>query len=88
MAVDPVLCGKGTVQDYFWFKSQRIEQPVYDEKDFEHIDLWLITHNHEDHLDNIGLSKMLNPAEIVYNNNGYKMLQRNGKTAYIFRSSI
>ena len=80
MAVDPVFCEKGTVQDYFWFKSQRIEPPVYDEKDFEHIDLWLITHNHEDHLDRIGLSKILNSAEIVCNGNASKILLKNGKT--------
>jgi L-ascorbate metabolism protein UlaG (beta-lactamase superfamily) len=39
IACDPVLCDKGTIQDFFWFKSQRIEQPVYSENDFENIDL-------------------------------------------------
>jgi L-ascorbate metabolism protein UlaG (beta-lactamase superfamily) len=39
IACDPVLCEKGTIQDFFWFKSQRIEQPVYSENDFENIDL-------------------------------------------------
>lgn len=78
IAVDPVLCKKGTVQDYFWFKSQRIEQPIYSEKDFEDIDLWLITHNHEDHLDRIGLSKISNSSEIVSNKNSSKILQENG----------
>lgn len=80
IAVDPVLCEKGTVQDYFWFKSKRMEQPVYDEKDFVTIDLWLITHDHEDHLDNIGLSKISNSAEIVSNGNASKILLKNGKT--------
>ena len=80
MAVDPVLCEKGTVQDYFWFKSKRIEQPVYEEKDFDNIDLWLITHNHEDHLDSIGLSKISDSAVIVCNGNASKILVKNGKT--------
>ncbi len=79
IACDPVLCEKGTVQDFFWFKSQRIEQPVYSEDDFKNIDLWLITHNHEDHLDCIGLSKILDTAEIVCNKNSYKKLKKGGK---------
>ncbi len=79
IACDPVLCEKGTVQDFFWFKSKRIEQPIYSENDFEAIDLWLITHNHEDHLDEIGLSKISDTAEIVCNKNSYKILKNNKK---------
>jgi len=79
IAIDPVLCEKGTVQDYFWFKSERIEQPVYTEKDFENIDLWLITHNHEDHLDSIGLSQISNSSKIISNKNSSKILHENRK---------
>jgi len=79
IAVDPVLCEKETVQDFFWFKSKRIEQPIYTEKDFENIDLWLITHNHEDHLDSIGLSKISNSSKIICNKNSFKILQNNKK---------
>ena len=25
IACDPVLCEKGTIQDYFWFKSKRLD---------------------------------------------------------------
>ncbi|VAW17570.1 hypothetical protein MNBD_BACTEROID01-708 [hydrothermal vent metagenome] len=78
IAVDPVLCNKGTVQDYFWFKSERIEHPVYNEKDFTNIGLWLITHNHEDHLDSIGLSKISNKTSVVSNKNASKKLQKKG----------
>lgn len=80
VAMDPVLCKKGTVQDYFWFKSKRIEEPVYTENDFDNIDLWLITHNHDDHIDDIGLSKISNQSKIICNNNSRKKLYRNGKT--------
>lgn len=79
IAVDPVLCEKGIVQDYFWFKSKRIEQPIYTEMDFENIDLWLITHNHEDHIDSIGLSVISNLSKIISNKNSSKILQENGK---------
>lgn len=78
LAVDPVLCEKGTVQDYFWFKSKRIESPIYDSKDFDRVDLWLITHNHEDHLDPPGLSKISNSSRVVCNGNTFKKLQEKG----------
>jgi N-acyl-phosphatidylethanolamine-hydrolysing phospholipase D len=78
IAIDPVLCGKGKIQDYFWFKSERIEQPIYTETDFDNIDLWLITHNHEDHLDSIGLSKISDSAKIICNKNSSRLLKGNG----------
>ncbi len=78
IAVDPVLCPKGTIQDYTWFKSKRIENPVYNESDFDDIDLWLITHNHDDHLDDIGLSKILNSSYVISNQNSTKKLKKKG----------
>lgn len=81
IACDPVLCPKGTIQDYFWFKSKRLEEPFYDEKTFSDIDLWLVTHNHEDHLDDIGLSKINNTSEVVTNGNASKKLKNIGITA-------
>jgi N-acyl-phosphatidylethanolamine-hydrolysing phospholipase D len=79
IAVDPVLCEKGTEQDFFWFKSKRVEEPFYTESDFNKIDLWLITHNHEDHLDSIGLSKISNTSKIISNNNSYNVLQESDR---------
>ena len=80
IAVDPVLCKKGTVQDYFWFKSKRIENPSFEAKDFKNIDLWLITHNHEDHLDNDGLKVIQKDALVITNRNSYKKLSKNGNS--------
>lgn len=79
IAIDPVLCERGIVQDYFWFKSERIEKPIYSETDFDNIDLWLITHNHEDHLDSIGLSKISDSVKIFCNKNSSRLLKENGK---------
>jgi len=79
IAMDPVLCPKGTVQDYFWFKSERIEPPVFTDQDFEQIDLWLITHDHEDHLDQMGLSKMDDSSKCICNQNAYHKLRKNRK---------
>ena len=80
IAVDPVLCKKGTIQDYFWFKSKRLEEPHYNNDDFEDIDLWLITHNHEDHLDKEGLMAINNKALVITNPNSFQKLKRKGIT--------
>jgi L-ascorbate metabolism protein UlaG (beta-lactamase superfamily) len=77
IAIDPVLCKKGSVQDYFWFKSARIEEPIYNDNTFKNIDLWLITHNHEDHLDSIGLSKIEKTSKVVSNKNASAKLKNN-----------
>jgi len=53
---DPVLCKKDTIQDYRYFKSMRINDPVFDEETFQNIDLLLITHFHLDHFDDIAKS--------------------------------
>ncbi len=78
IACDPVLCPKDTIQDYFWFKSKRVEEPHYDEKTFSDIDLWLITHNHEDHIDHLGLSKIDQNSKVVSNRNASKELKKKG----------
>jgi N-acyl-phosphatidylethanolamine-hydrolysing phospholipase D len=80
IACDPVLCERGKIQDYFWFKSKRLEEPIYDEKTFSNIDLWLITHNHEDHLDSIGLSKIESDCKVISNGNASKKLTDKGIT--------
>ena len=76
IAVDPVLCEKGSVQDYVLFKSERLEQPMFFEGDFENIDLWLITHEHEDHLDKAGISKISVDSTTVCNNKAYQLLKK------------
>ncbi len=79
IAVDPALCPKGTVQDYFWFKSKRLEGPIYAEGDFEQVDLWLITHEHEDHLDLFGLSKISDGAKVIANRGSLAVLRAHSK---------
>jgi len=82
IAIDPVLCPKGTVQDYFWFTSKRTEEPVYTKNDFNEIDLWLLTHNHEDHLDDLGLEMIDANAYVVSNKNTLKKLSKKGLTQH------
>ncbi len=78
IACDPVLCNKGSIQDYFWFTSERLEDPVYDETTFRDIDLWMITHAHEDHLDAPGISVIHPDTPVVCNQNASNILKGKG----------
>ncbi|MCK4365587.1 MAG: MBL fold metallo-hydrolase [Thermoplasmatales archaeon] len=53
----------------------RVEDPVYTDEDFQNIDLWLITHKHEDHLDEIGLTKIDSEALVITHEIAVEMLQ-------------
>jgi len=76
IACDPVLCPKDTVQIYGpGLKSKRLTEPVFDEDDFKNIDIWLISHEHEDHLDKHGLLKIDPEAIIVANKKAKRILQ-------------
>ncbi|HVN70663.1 MAG TPA: MBL fold metallo-hydrolase, partial [Desulfomonilia bacterium] len=75
IACDPVLCPKDTVQNYaLGMKGKRRTEPAYVDKDFQNVDLWLITHNHEDHLDQRGLMVIDPKATIITHKNASKML--------------
>lgn len=76
IACDPVLCPAGTVQDYGFFSSKRLNDPVFADDDFENIDIWLITHGHEDHLDEPGLARIGNGARVITHKNTLKILQK------------
>ena len=78
IACDPVLCKKGTIQNYTWFKSKRIEDPVYKEVDFDEIDLWFLTHAHEDHLDKFGAEKVKKESHIISEKKAAKKLLKTG----------
>ena len=76
IACDPVLCPKNTVQDYgLGFKSRRLTDPVFEEDDFKNIDMWLVSHEHEDHLDKYGLEKMDPEAVIIANKKAEKRIK-------------
>ncbi|HEY1406786.1 MAG TPA: MBL fold metallo-hydrolase, partial [Spirochaetota bacterium] len=76
IASDPVLCLAGHIQNYGWFKTKRVTGPVYDETDFENINLWLLTHNHEDHIDQFGLKVIAGDATVVAHTSLKKILSR------------
>ncbi|MFC1836053.1 MBL fold metallo-hydrolase [Thermodesulfobacteriota bacterium] len=78
LACDPVLCPAGTVQDYVVFKSRRLTDPVFQDGDFDDVDLWLITHGHEDHLDQAGLARIKAGSKVVTHRNARRKLRRSG----------
>ncbi len=69
IACDPVLCPADTIQDYKYFKTKRLNDPVYNDSDFQKVNLWLLTHNHEDHIDRAGF-KIINKDAIVISHTG------------------
>lgn len=64
IACDPVLCPKGTVQNYKYFKTKRLDEPVYTGDDFKDMDYWFLTHDHEDHIDEAGI-EVIDPASSI-----------------------
>ena len=77
IACDPVLCPKGTVQQYgFGATGERRVAPMFTIEDFKDVDLWLITHDHEDHLDVRGLAAMDPDATIISNGKALKTLKQ------------
>ena len=66
IACDPALSPNAT---------GRVEGSVYTDEDFQNIDLWLITHAHEDHLDEIGLKKIDSESLIITHEIAVEMLQ-------------
>jgi L-ascorbate metabolism protein UlaG (beta-lactamase superfamily) len=65
IACDPVLCPEGHIQDYKYFKTRRLNSPQYSESDFENVNLWLLTHNHEDHIDSDGFKLIEKNSTII-----------------------
>ncbi len=65
IACDPVLCPKDHIQDYKYFKTKRLNAPVFDESELRNVNLWLLTHNHEDHIDKYGIKMIDTNASIV-----------------------
>ena len=75
IACDPVLCSKGHVQNYGYFKSTRLTEPVYSKDDFSQIDIWLLSHAHEDHIDAKGLSVIDTNSRIISHKSLKKILR-------------
>jgi L-ascorbate metabolism protein UlaG (beta-lactamase superfamily) len=73
---DPVLCPLGTVHNYGFFRSKRINGPHYAEQDFLNVKLWLFTHGHKDHCDLNSLNPIKTDDYIIGDSSARKAVRR------------
>ncbi|MDR0949767.1 MAG: MBL fold metallo-hydrolase [Lachnospiraceae bacterium] len=69
IAIDPALSPQGTSMTFKSFVSERTTPPKLNDDLFEHIDLWLITHLHQDHCDEYGVKKIEKNVPIIMHPN-------------------
>ena len=64
IACDPALSPVGTEYPFKSFTSTRTKPPIYEETLFDDVNLWLITHVHNDHIDAKG-ARYISPTSTV-----------------------
>lgn len=77
IACDPFLNPVGTEYNFILFKSRRIKAPIYHDSVFNNVGLWLITHGHADHIDQLGVDKMSRDAIVLAEKSAFKFLRGN-----------
>lgn len=75
IAIDPTLEPKGSKLVFKSFKSERIKGPVYTQEMFNDIDIWLLTHHHADHIDDLGLQMIDGNALVITNRDCIDLLK-------------
>ncbi|HMK53459.1 MAG TPA: MBL fold metallo-hydrolase [Methanobacteriaceae archaeon] len=75
IACDPVLAPIGTEYNFTSFKSKRIKAPIYDDSTFENVKIWLLTHKHADHIDKLGIKRILKEDYVVCDKNSHDLLK-------------
>ncbi|TYU99894.1 MBL fold metallo-hydrolase [Listeria monocytogenes] len=74
IAIDPALFEKGTKLKFKTFESERLKSPRFDKETFEDIDVWLISHFHEDHIDRLGKEKIAQNSVVLSNKDSFAFL--------------
>lgn len=74
IAIDPALFEKGTKLKFKSFESERLKNPSFDSDTFEDIDIWLISHFHEDHIDILGKEKISQDSLVLSNKDSLTFL--------------
>lgn len=80
---DPILAAEGTKYDVQGFTLERVKGPVYDENTFNNVKIWLLTHLHPDHLDELGFSKIESDSYVVSNKNCEPVVANHNKLTYL-----
>lgn len=65
IGIDPAFSPKGHIAAFKKFDSKRVKAPVYTEELIKKTGLWLITHSHEDHLDELGINELKKSTPLV-----------------------
>ncbi|MDR1537563.1 MAG: MBL fold metallo-hydrolase [Clostridiales bacterium] len=65
IAIDPVLSPQGTKMPFKSFESTRIKDPKLKDGIFDGVDLWLITHMHKDHFDDLGMKAIDKDSPVI-----------------------
>jgi L-ascorbate metabolism protein UlaG (beta-lactamase superfamily) len=77
IACDPCLAPEGTRYSFKFFTSTRIKPPVFDSSVFDDVHAWLITHDHADHIDETGVSKIDEQSIVITRTEAVTMLSNN-----------
>lgn len=75
---DPVLCPVGTIHNYRFFKSKRINPPNFLDDDIKNVNIWLFTHGHKDHCDFWNFKLITDECKIVSDLSATKQLNKYG----------
>ena len=67
ISCDPALSPAGTEYQFKSFTSVRVKPPIYEEGLFDRVNIWLITHAHDDHIDEYGIQNMVAGSTVVAN---------------------
>lgn len=62
---DPALAPEGTRYAYKGLSTSRVKPAVYNDASFTNVSLWLITHDHFDHIDKAGVEKIEQGASVI-----------------------
>ncbi|MCL6604363.1 MAG: MBL fold metallo-hydrolase [Paenibacillus sp.] len=65
ISCDPALSPAGTEYHFKSFSSIRVNPPIYEQNLFDSINIWLISHAHEDHIDEYGIRHIADGSTVV-----------------------
>jgi len=73
---DPALAPAGTVNQVKGRSIKRKIGPEYNDDEITAVDLWLISHSHFDHVDDLGIRKIKEGADVVCHKNVLSVLRK------------
>ncbi len=80
IGIDPDLAPKGSEVKFKGFSSVKTSSPYDDKSLLDEVDLWLLTHGHQDHLDKIGKRFLAGKNVICQSNTLLKELPQSDAT--------